>query len=212
MSYGYIYKTTNLLSGRFYIGQHRGEFCSSYLGSGVAINRAIKKHKRQSFKVECLVTANSRFDLDWLEKHLISEYRESGYRDILYNIADGGYGGGRIPGFVAWNRGLKGTFKQTEEVIQRIIAANKGRQKSEQERRALSLAHKGKPKSESHKQRLRGKRPSATGSNNHRWNPAAKYHKLNTYFCYDCGELITRFSTRCIPCRNKENGKKRWAK
>lgn len=42
--YGYIYKTTNLINGKIYIGQHKSEeYDSSYYGSGKKILRALKK-------------------------------------------------------------------------------------------------------------------------------------------------------------------------
>ena len=43
--YGYIYKTTNLINGKIYIGQHKSEeYDSSYYGSGKLIRRAIEKY------------------------------------------------------------------------------------------------------------------------------------------------------------------------
>ena len=42
--FGYIYKTTNLINGKIYIGQHKSEvFDNSYYGSGKLIGRAITK-------------------------------------------------------------------------------------------------------------------------------------------------------------------------
>jgi hypothetical protein len=37
MDYGYIYKTTNLLNNRIYIGKHKGEYNPNYFGSGLII-------------------------------------------------------------------------------------------------------------------------------------------------------------------------------
>lgn len=42
--YGYIYKTTNLINNKIYIGQHKHEkFDIKYFGSGYALVNAIKK-------------------------------------------------------------------------------------------------------------------------------------------------------------------------
>ncbi len=212
MSHGYIYKTTNLVNGRFYIGQRKGEFCSTYFGSGIVIKRAVKQYKSKAFKVEYVVSASSRSELDWLEKHLIAEYRESGYRDKLYNISSGGTGG-RDKGFTSPTKGLKRLgFSHSAEGKQRIIDANTGRVKSERERRALSLALKGKPKSESAKQRMKERHADVKDSKHPQWNPAAKYHKGNIFYCVDCGAVISRLRRRCITCRNRENNRTRWAK
>ena len=41
---GYIYKTTNLINQKIYIGQKRGRFNPGYFGSGVYITKAINKY------------------------------------------------------------------------------------------------------------------------------------------------------------------------
>lgn len=46
-----IYKTTNLVNGKFYVGQHyqkSSEF-DGYLGSGIKILNAIKKYGKENF-------------------------------------------------------------------------------------------------------------------------------------------------------------------
>ena len=42
-NYGYIYKTTNLIENKIYIGQKKGFFHSNYYGSGIYLKSAIKK-------------------------------------------------------------------------------------------------------------------------------------------------------------------------
>lgn len=211
MSYGYIYKTVNTVNGHFYIGQHKGLFHSRYLGSGIVLRKAVRQYTPAVFVVKFIASGETLADLDWMEKHLISEYREAGYRKIMYNVASGGVGK-RNDERVVWNKGLRGHFKQTNEARSRISSANKGRVKSERERHALSVALRGKPKSESAKQRMRERHADVRGEKHPQWNPNAKSHKLRRFNCVDCDVLITLGSTRCVPCRNRENGKKRWAK
>jgi hypothetical protein len=46
--YHYIYKTTNLLNGNFYVGMHStSDLNDGYLGSGVRVTRSIKKHGKK---------------------------------------------------------------------------------------------------------------------------------------------------------------------
>lgn len=55
--YNYIYKTTNLISGNFYVGRHTSNKHpdkDKYIGSGVAFNDAVVKYGRYSFKREIL--------------------------------------------------------------------------------------------------------------------------------------------------------------
>jgi len=48
--YGYIYKTTNIVNGRQYIGQHMSElFDENYKGSGKALLEAINKYGWDNF-------------------------------------------------------------------------------------------------------------------------------------------------------------------
>lgn len=50
-----IYKTTNLLDGKFYIGAHSTEILEDgYLGSGKYLKRAVLKYGRENFAREIL--------------------------------------------------------------------------------------------------------------------------------------------------------------
>lgn len=95
--YGYIYKTTNIINNKIYIGQKKNsEFLKDkYLGSGKYLKHAIKKYGKENFKVELLDTAESQEDLDKLEKYYISYYNALDF-NIGYNIANGAVGGGDV--------------------------------------------------------------------------------------------------------------------
>ena len=93
MKYGYIYKTTNLINGRVYIGQKKGIFNPQYLGSGLLVNKAINKRGRSNFKLEVIVYAKDKEKLNELEKFYIAKYRKIFGKDILYNLTNGGTGG-----------------------------------------------------------------------------------------------------------------------
>lgn len=91
--YGYIYKTTNLINGKFYIGKHKSEkYDPSYYGSGKIIRLAIKKYGLENFKNEVLEQFDSLDELNEAEKQYIDKYRKLD-KSRLYNIADGGDGG-----------------------------------------------------------------------------------------------------------------------
>ena len=82
--YGYVYKTTNLINGKIYIGQNKGTIDLSYLGSGKLIFRAIKKYGRKNFRLEVLAFATTKPMLDGLEQKYIYEYRQVFGREFLY--------------------------------------------------------------------------------------------------------------------------------
>ena len=89
--FGYIYKTTNLINNKIYIGQRKGEFDIKYLGSGYTLKKAIKKYGKESFKVELLIKADDMNQLNNLEIEYISKYKKIFIaRDDMYNITTGG--------------------------------------------------------------------------------------------------------------------------
>lgn len=96
--YGYIYKTTNLINDKIYIGQkHSNTFLENkYLGSGYLLKKAITKYGKENFKVEFLESANSKIELDRKEIQYIALYNSTD-SDIGYNIAKGGQGGQMVP-------------------------------------------------------------------------------------------------------------------
>lgn len=90
--YGYVYKTTDLTNGKIYIGQHKGEFTTNYLGSGVAIKDAIRAKGNENFMVELIGEHDTTKELNLAEINAIERYN-SRDREVGYNIALGGDGG-----------------------------------------------------------------------------------------------------------------------
>ena len=89
---GYIYKVTNLIDGRIYIGQHKSEvFDESYKGSGTYIRRAIDKYGWSNFKVEMLCPCFSIDELNEEEIFAI-DYFNARDKSIGYNLTAGGLG------------------------------------------------------------------------------------------------------------------------
>lgn len=87
--YGYIYLTTNKLTNKIYIGKHKGEFTSKYLGSGKKIIYAIRKYGKHNFIVCKLCDTSDEQDAIEKEKYYISKY-DSTNCNVGYNISSGG--------------------------------------------------------------------------------------------------------------------------
>lgn len=85
-----IYKTTNLINGKIYIGQD-SKNNPKYLGSGIVLNHAIKKYGKDNFKKEILEDCIDKNDMNTKEKYWILELN-SRDRNIGYNITKGGDG------------------------------------------------------------------------------------------------------------------------
>ena len=111
MNYGYIYKTTNLLNKKIYIGQNKGSLNSNYYGSGVAVKNAIMKYGKRNFRLQILCWTSNAESLDRKERCYIKAYRKLFGNDGLYNMSSGGEHGKNSgdsrfkKGFIPWNKG-----------------------------------------------------------------------------------------------------------
>ena len=137
----YIYRITNLINGKTYIGQHKYRTLDDgYMGSGNLIKVAQAKYGIENFKKEILVFNISKKEhTDLLEKTFIASEREKVGKENCYNIANGGQGG---IGYMS------------EEIKKKISEAHKGKLRSEEEKIKLSEAHKGKHLSEETKKKI----------------------------------------------------------
>ena len=89
--YGYIYKTTNLIDNKIYIGKKKGEFTEKYKGSGKYLRNAVNKYGVENFKVEIIEYCETLEEQNEKEKYWIDYYRNQNVE--MYNISDGGDGG-----------------------------------------------------------------------------------------------------------------------
>lgn len=113
--YGYIYKTTNLLNNKIYVGQHRStKFDTWYFGSGKILYKALKKYGKINFKVELLEWCASQELLNEVEIKWISTLN-SANPDVGYNISLGG-SAAKLPGVL---NGMYGKH-HTKEVKERL--------------------------------------------------------------------------------------------
>jgi group I intron endonuclease len=107
-----VYKTTNLVNGKFYIGQDSNNN-PEYLGSGLLLKKAIEKYGRENFVKEIVEVCNTKEQLNEREIFWIEKTKA---KNLGYNIADGGHGGNTY----------------SEETRKRISELFKGREVSEQ--------------------------------------------------------------------------------
>ena len=87
-----IYRTTNLINNKIYIGKHKTEnLDDGYLGSGKLLQRAIKKYRIENFKREIISSHKTEDEMNAAEKILVTE--EFCSRKDNYNLCPGGHGG-----------------------------------------------------------------------------------------------------------------------
>lgn len=92
--YGYIYKTTNLVNGKIYIGLCRYKTIRKgiYYGSGTYLKLAIRKYGKINFKKEILDIAFSEEELFEKEKYWIKKLNARDPK-VGYNFKEGGIDG-----------------------------------------------------------------------------------------------------------------------
>jgi len=122
-----IYKTTNIINGKIYVGKDERND-PGYLGSGYILKKAINKYGKHNFIKEILEDCNDRETLNSRERFWINKLNclDS---NIGYNVAEGGTGGNTYAG------------KNEDELIKikkKISDAGKGRVFSEEHKRNLS--------------------------------------------------------------------------
>jgi hypothetical protein len=150
-----VYKTTNLVNGRYYIGVHKTKDpYDRYLGSGSILKKAIAKYGVHEFQKSILFIYPDSTSAYGKEFELLTVLKGDPF---CYNLIDGGAGGwegaNRLPG--EWR-----SQKRPVETGRRISAAKLGKKFPK-----LSTALKGVAKSEQAKARMsvsakqRAKRP-----------------------------------------------------
>jgi len=186
----YIYKITNLITGKSYVGQRHIDDSKSasndkYMGSGNYIKYSIKKHGLANFKKEILkdkIYCQAAASL--LEEIFIK--KENTLSPNGYNLRSSCLQNGIVSektklkmrvsnkSFLPEvrskiSKALKG-IKRSEEFKQKLSITNKGRKHTEKAKKKMQGKvswNKGIKTSEETKEKMRGKIP---------WNKGIKYH------------------------------------
>ena len=87
----YVYKITNKINNRWYIGKHNGSD-PTYMGSGKVLKQAYKKHGLENFEKVILESCSSEQELNDREKYWIAITNATKDPES-YNLAAGGSGG-----------------------------------------------------------------------------------------------------------------------
>ena len=109
--YYIIYKTTNTINGKVYIGKHKTkDLDDGYLGSGKLLHYAIKKYGIENFTKEIIYICDTEQDMNLKEQEIVTE--EFCLREDTYNLCVGGHGG-----FSYINRhNLGGNYKNKKQL------------------------------------------------------------------------------------------------
>lgn len=90
--FNFIYKTTNTITGKFYIGMHStDDLNDGYLGSGLVIKNSIKKYGKDFHSMEVLEFLPDRNTLKQREIEIVNENLLC--NELCMNLKVGGVGG-----------------------------------------------------------------------------------------------------------------------
>jgi group I intron endonuclease len=145
-----IYKTTNLINGKQYIGKDKNND-PKYFGSGVEIKQAIKEYGKHNFKKEIIEYCNDIEHLVERESYWLQQYNAETNSEF-YNRTNKPFG----------NSGLSEETKKKISKAKKGIALNHGGNISKGRTGLKSLIYKqgsehgnyNKPKSEQHKKNI----------------------------------------------------------
>lgn len=138
----YIYKITNLINGKFYIGKRscNGDAINdNYMGSGIGISKAIAKYGSNNFKKEILHYCASESDAYKKESEILTI--ETIKDPLCYNQKCGGIGG---------MKGMEYSDEYKNRCSQRFTGENHpsfGKPRSYETKEKLRIANLGKKKS-----------------------------------------------------------------
>lgn len=138
----YIYKITNLLNEKYYIGMHSTfNLDDGYMGSGKYIKNSIRRYGIENFKKEILEFLPDRDSLKKREKEIVNA-ELIGDKNCM-NLTIGGEGG---PAFAGKTH--------SEDNRKKFAEQHKGRVPSMETRQKLSNAGKGRIVSDETKKKL----------------------------------------------------------
>lgn len=126
----YIYKITNNVNGKTYVGQHKyADINDSYMGSGTILHKAYKKYGIENFSKTIITVCLDLFEADVLEKYYIAKERKEN-KNGCYNI--------RAGGSLDYSKIKRKYHDLSEETKKKIAKSRKGQKLSEKTKNKIS--------------------------------------------------------------------------
>jgi group I intron endonuclease len=138
-----IYKTTNLVNGKQYIGRDKHNN-PNYLGSGPLLKKAIKKYGKENFKKEIIEECSSFEQMVEREEYWLNYY-DVGNNPSFYNRHNFSCGGATY--------GMTGK-KHSEGHKKRISESLMGRKLSDETKKKMGLSKRGRIVSDETKKKM----------------------------------------------------------
>ena len=177
--YHYIYKTTNVINSKYYIGMHSTDnLDDGYMGSGKRLRNSINYHGKDNFIKEILEYCDSRGELKEREREIVN--KELLNEDLCMNLVVGGEGGGRFYSkehqkkcSEAGNKAFKERYENDLELREKFkehiskISKNNWNDEKLRERMIKNIDRSGKKHSDETKQKMsESSKGQGSGSSN----------------------------------------------
>ncbi len=158
-----IYKTTNQINGKYYVGQHNTSANDGYLGSGIVLKQAIEKYGKENFLRETIEFCTSA-NVNEREIYWIGSLDATNPK-VGYNLDMGGCGS-----FRTRTQDFKNKISQINKNIGKWKGQNNpmfgikrcgkqnpnfGNKWTEDQKQKISAIHKGKKISQEQKEKQR---------------------------------------------------------
>lgn len=131
-----IYKITNLINGKIYIGKHKcNKLDDNYFGSGKCLQQAINKYGIENFIFHLEIDLTNQTEMDLLEEYVVNE--DFLKRDDVYNISRGG----KNPCMYGKDNPFYGKT-HTDKFKKKMSSILKGKKLSQQHKNNISIGLK----------------------------------------------------------------------
>lgn len=123
MKYFVVYKTTNKVNGKFYIGSHQTyRLEDGYLGSGKVLKMAIRKYGRDQFERQIICLCSDYKVMRTVEAHFVKYYIDN-FKKQCYNRSYSGTGAVLGEGNGFWG---KQHSEETKELLRQKLKERGG--------------------------------------------------------------------------------------
>lgn len=183
--YFYIYKVTNKINSKSYVGKHASnhEF-DDYLGSGILINKAIKKYGKENF---CKIVLEYCTPENINDREKIWIEKENCLNPNGYNIAKGGEGGDLISRHPDNDQIRKDISRRVQSFYDN---------ESDEHREWRSKRNKGKTRTDDTRHNI------STGRRGIKFTDEHKKHISDA--CIEYMKNVPRYNQRAVKCYDDE--------
>lgn len=191
---GIIYKTTNIITGKIYIGQDSNNN-PGYLGSGLLIKKAIKKYGRDKFikevLEECLIE-----DLGIRERYYIELFNSmdlnTGYNlrpggDHIHDYSQSFMDKMKRPKTEEWKAKKRGMKVHSQEFKDAVSKRFKGKKYTTEELERRKIINQNPERNAKISKALKGR--LMTSEQKKKLSEKAKERELNKLTCPHCGNM-----------------------